>query len=308
LILVFHTVNLIGPVWKYSIRMSRSNTRSEGDLAGLLDHPELWRAGQLARPADTVSSGFAALDAHLPGGGWPRAGLAEFLLATAGVGELRLLGPLMRTASRTETRWVAWIDPPFVPYAPALEALGVDIRKILLIHPKNHREALWALERASRSGTCSLALAWLDERQLKQKDTRRLQIAARQGRTLTCLFRPEAAAAVNSMAELRLQVAPAEPGAMTVDIRKRRGGWPVAGIRVQIGSEIGPAEIREQLSCWRRWRSDRRSRQVDDRALENVLMENSAFPQAAATAAGRLVAPTGSAPAREAAAEPRIVH
>jgi hypothetical protein len=310
--LCFCTGNLVNPVWKYSIRMSRSNTRSKDDLAALLDHPELWRAGQLVHSSDTVSSGFAVLDAHLPGGGWPRAGLAEFLLATAGVGELRLLVPLMRTISRAETRWVAWIDPPFVPYAPALEAFGVDIRKILLIHPKNHREALWALERASRSGTCSLALAWLDERQLKQKDTRRLQIAARQGRTLTCLFRPEAAAAVNSMAELRLQVAPAEPGVMTVDIRKRRGGWPVAGIRLQIGSEIGPAEIREQLSCWRQWRFGEEAR---DRALESALMENSAFPKATAAAAGRWVAPTGRgdrplerAPTRGAAAESRIVH
>jgi hypothetical protein len=237
--------------------MSRSNTRSEADLAGLLGHPGLWRAGQLTRPADTLSSGFAGLDEHLPGGGWPRAGLTEFLLATAGVGELRLLVPLMRALSREETRWVAWINPPFIPYAPALESVGVDIRKILLIHPKNHREALWALERASRSGTCSLALAWLDERQLKLKDTRRLQIAARQGRTLACLFRPEEAAAANSMAELRLQMAPAEPGAMMIDIRKRRGGWPVAGIRLQIGHVTGPAEIHEQLSLWRDQRRQR---------------------------------------------------
>jgi cell division inhibitor SulA len=235
--------------------MNGSNTHSEDHLATLLDHPGLWRAGQLPRPADTSSSGFSALDEHLPGGGWPRGGLAEFLLSTAGVGELRLLVPLMRALSRDETRWVAWINPPFLPYAPALEALGVDIRKILLIHPKTHREALWALERASRSGTCSLALAWLDERQLKLKDTRRLQIAARQGRTFTCLFRPEEAAAVNSMAELRLQMAASDPGSVVVDIRKRRGGWPVTGIRLQIDDETNPAEIREQLSLWRsKWR------------------------------------------------------
>jgi hypothetical protein len=132
----------------------------------------------------------------------------------------------------------------------------VDIRKILLIHPRTHQQALWALERASRSGTCSMALAWLDERQLTLKDTRRLQLAARRGRTLSCLFRPEEAAAVNSMAELRLEVAPAPPDGMgpaftLVNIRKRRGGWPVSGIRVQISDEPGPLEIHEQLSLWR---------------------------------------------------------
>ncbi len=207
---------------------------------------------------EALSSGFPALDEHLPGRGWPRAGLAELLLDTAGVGELRLLVPLLRALSRSEARWIAWIAPPFVPYAPALEAEGVDIRKILLIHPKTHQEALWALERASRSGTCSLALAWLDERRLELKDTRRLQLAARQGRTLTCLFRPAGAAALKSMAELRLQVAPAEPGHVAVSIHKRRGGWPVSNIELCLGDAPGPAEIHEQLSLWRRHERQRR--------------------------------------------------
>ena len=244
----------------------------EDKLSSLLHHPELWRAGQLDRSPESVTSGFAALDEHLPGGGWPRGALTEFLIATAGIGELRLLVPLIRTLSTSEVRWVAWINPPFIPYAPALEALGVDVRKILLIHPRNHQQALWALERASRGGTCSMALAWLDERQLELKDTRRLQLAARRGRTLTCLFRPEEAAAANSMAELRLRVAPADAevrdsaarlDTITVDIRKRRGGWPVNGIRLRIDDEPGPAEIREQLCLWR---SQRRQGQTPEEA------------------------------------------
>lgn len=228
-------------------------SRADDKLTNLLHHPELWRAGQLKHSPDALSSGFAVLDEHLPGSGWPRGALAEFLLATAGVGELRLLVPLIRTLSREEVRWVAWINPPFIPYAPALEALGVDVGKILLIHPGTHQQALWALERASRSGTCSLALAWLDERQLELKDTRRLQLAARQGRTLTCLFRPRQAISSTSMAELRLEVTPdvTARDAIVVDIHKRRGGWPVNGIRVEIGHEPEPAEIREQLSLWR---------------------------------------------------------
>lgn len=231
---------------------------STSRIKKLLHHPHLWRAGQLAQPPDTLSSGFATLDEHLPGCGWPRAGLAEFLLNTTGVGELRLLAPLMRELTRSEHRWIAWINPPFIPYAPALEALGIDVSRILLIHPKTHPEALWALERASRSGTCSMTLAWLDERQLHLKDTRRLQLAARQGRTLTCLFRPSEAAATNSMAELRLQMTPDEPGSVALDICKRRGGWPVSGIRLQISEQRRPQEIREQLSLWREKRNPRR--------------------------------------------------
>lgn len=250
------------------------NAPGSDRLDELLHHPELWRAGQLERSPEALSSGYPILDAHLPGGGWPRGALAEFLIATAGIGELRLLIPLIRTLSRSEARWVAWINPPFVPYAPALGALGVDVSKILLIHPRDHQQALWALERASRGGTCSLTLAWLDERRLELKDTRRLQLAARQGRTLTCLFRPESAAAVKSMAELRLQVSPALPDhpavaparqdSVLVDIHKRRGGWPVHGLRVRIDDRPNAVEIREQLSLWRDWQ--RQQQTADDTA------------------------------------------
>lgn len=225
-----------------------------GAVNRLLEHPALWRAGQLQRAPAAHPSGFAELDAHLPGGGWPQAGLAEFLLGTTGIGELRVLAPLIRRLSREQARWIAWINPPFTPYAPALEALDIDLDRMLVITPRTHREALWALEQASRSGACSLALAWLDERQLKVQETRRLQFAAQQGRMLTCLFRPEQAAASQSMAELRLQLAPAEPGSLTLDIRKRRGGWPVGGIRLTVDAAERPESVIEKLSSWRRHR------------------------------------------------------
>src|SRR5690606_30529870 len=61
----------------------------------------LWRGDQLASPkADTLSSGFAALDAELPGGGWPCQGLTEILVAPAGVSEWRLLSPLLRVLTQ----------------------------------------------------------------------------------------------------------------------------------------------------------------------------------------------------------------
>jgi hypothetical protein len=225
------------------------------DASNLLKHPDLWRAGQFSRTPETLSTGFPLLDTHLPGNGWPRGGLGEFLLSTAGVGELRLLAPLLEHLSHNEARWIAWVNPPFVPYAPALSALGIDISKILLIHPKDHKDALWALERTSKSGSCSVVLGWLDERKLKVKDTRRLQLAARQGRTFTCLFRPEQAAAQNSMAELRLQMSTPlrdqELGELTVSINKRRGGWPVAGVQLSVSDARKPEEIREQLALWR---------------------------------------------------------
>ena len=246
-----------GPVAESSVAESAI---LESSAKGLLAHPALWRAGQLHRQrpgeADTIATGFEVLDRHLPGGGWPRAGLCELMLPTAGLGELRLLLPALKALSR-QARWIAWVNPPFIPYAPALAAAGIDIGRILLIHPKTHRDALWALERATRSGTCSAALAWLDERQLRTQDTRRLQMAARQGGTLSLLLRPEAARTAGSMAELRLAITPgkADGQRLDVEIRKRRGGWPVSGLSLSLVRGPRPAEIREQLSLWRQWRA-----------------------------------------------------
>jgi protein ImuA len=59
-------------------------------------HPGLWRASQMGGAAQRVTaSGFEALDAQLPGGGWPHGLLTELLLPQAGVGELRLLAPAL---------------------------------------------------------------------------------------------------------------------------------------------------------------------------------------------------------------------
>ena len=190
-------------------------------------------------------------------------------MTSAGIGELRLLVPALRALNQNEGRWTAWINPPFIPYAPALREAGLDTGKILLIRPKTHKEALWALERACRSGSLSSALAWLDERQLTFKDTQRLQVAAKQGRTFTCLVRPNHAEIDASMAELRLGLSPAaKPGHLKVDVLKRRGGWALKdeyGLTLDVGAaqtHAAPLALREQLSQWRATRHARRARAV----------------------------------------------
>ena len=222
-------------------------------IGDLLRHPDLWRADEIGSPAGAVaatSSGFDVLDAHLPGNGWPQAGLIELMLGTAGIGELRLLAPVLRRLSRA-ARWIAWVNPPFIPYAPALAALDIDISRILLVHPRQHEEALWAMEQASRSGTCSAVLGWLDERRLTLTATRRLQLAAKQGGTLGCLFRPAAAADGASMAELRLKLEPGPRSALGVSIVKRRGGWPIPGLNIQVNSQIFSEDIERHMLLWR---------------------------------------------------------
>jgi cell division inhibitor SulA len=208
-------------------------------LAELLAHPSVWR-GRSRATLETFPTGFAALDAGLPGGGWPRHGLIEILTPRPGVGELYLLLPALAALSRaTPARWCTWVSPPHEPFAPALEAHGVAIERLLLVRtlssPSGARNSqrrrgdgdmsLWALEQALRSGASEIALAWLPR--VSPRAIRRLQLAAEQGRALGVLYRSQRFAHVASPAMLRVLLDPiAEPGRQgaRLQLLKSRGG------------------------------------------------------------------------------------
>lgn len=218
----------------------------------------LWRARELPmhRVADTgISTGFPALDDVLADGGWPTGGLVELLSEDCGIGELRLLSPALATLT-TDNRGIAWINPPHLPYAPALCAAGIDPARVLLVRAKDHADGLWAFEQACKSGACSAVLGWIVEAKLRFTEIRRLQFAARQGRTWANLFRPIGASGEASAAELRLRLGALSEDRLNVDIVKRRGGWPLQGIELPLS--IGPTQRRQRLSeALGRWRRKR---------------------------------------------------
>jgi hypothetical protein len=223
----------------------------------LLSHPDLWRAGHIEANVPAIATGYPQLDAQLADRGWPRAGLIELLNTQTGIGELRLLGPALALLSQ-ELRWLVWVNPPHIPYAPGLAALGIDIAKVLLVHPKTHAEMLWSVEQALKSGTSSAVLAWLDETKLVARDIRRFKLAAKRGTTLAVLFRPEAAAEQPSAAELRILMrAETALDGLSLEILKRRGGWPTGQLRLQLHHRIANTtrtQLRDQLLLWRsRW-------------------------------------------------------
>ena len=73
-------------------------------LATLLSHPAIWRGDDCAPEPATLPSGFAALDAALPGRGWPQGALTEVLLEREGIGELRLDAARARARAGAGTR------------------------------------------------------------------------------------------------------------------------------------------------------------------------------------------------------------
>ncbi|NHA14308.1 translesion DNA synthesis-associated protein ImuA [Thioalkalivibrio sp. XN279] len=191
----------------------------------LLEDPRVWRAGRRDARWPVLSSGHPQLDAWLPGGGWPAGRLTEFAVERWGSGELALLMPLLARLSSGSAdrsgRWIAWIAPPFLPYAPALAAAGLELAQQLLVRPAHDDETLWAAEQALRSGSCAVVLAWV--RHAAGTCLRRLQLAAEAGDTPLLLFRPPAALATPSPASLRLSIEAAAQGA-SLRLHKHQGG------------------------------------------------------------------------------------
>jgi hypothetical protein len=190
-------------------------------LESVLQHPGIWRGNQRAQTAEeALPTGFAALDELLPGGGWPRGALTELLIGRQGIGELRLLMPALARLSEADG-WLAWVAPPYVPYAAALAAAGIDLKRLVVAKPSSEADAWWTAEQALRSGACGALLAWL--RAADERRMRRLQLAAETGHTWGVLFRHARAAQERSPAALRLLLEPAANG-LAVHVLKRRGG------------------------------------------------------------------------------------
>ncbi|MGH8208345.1 MAG: translesion DNA synthesis-associated protein ImuA, partial [Steroidobacteraceae bacterium] len=170
------------------------------ELARLLEHPAIWRGRSAAR-TEALASGYAALDACLPGKGWPRTGLIEILVSRFGVGELYLLFPALAALTcRPAARWCVWIAPPLEPYAPAFAAHDMALERVLVVRAP---EPLWAFEQTLGSGASDVALAWAT-RGPSTREIRRLQLAAERGKALGVLFRPQRAARESSAAVLRI--------------------------------------------------------------------------------------------------------
>lgn len=217
----------------------------------------LWRASELAHCHRAGhATGFAALDAELPGAGWPHGAVTELLSDRPGIGEWRLLVPVLRELTQAG-KPVMVIAPPMLPYAPALAGWGIDLRWLsVVMRPVSgaskssrewlargiegragrgggstggsgkdvraeDRDMLWCAEQALKSACCGAVLTWLPTATPEQ--IRRLQVAAGGSETLTWVMRPPAAVSSASAAPLRLALTVGEGSRLGVQFHKRRG-------------------------------------------------------------------------------------
>jgi protein ImuA len=222
----------------------RSFPRTEPPRAPETLHPALWLGHQLGRQTDqAVASGFPALDAQLPGGGWPRRVLTELLLPHPGVGEIRLLSACLASVQQAG-RLVMVFDPPQNLSAWALAELGLDIGQLLVINTRCRvvagSDSLWALEQALKSGHVGAVLAWLPPR-LRAERLRRLQLAAQAHDGPAFVLREMAAQQRPTAAPLRLALRPGGADTLRLQLLKRRGPPLETPLRLELPPVLSAA-------------------------------------------------------------------
>jgi len=201
-------------------------------VAQLTQLPGVWRGGELEHASQpSIPTGHAALDRELPGGGWPSGTLSEVLHDGVGIGEVSFLAQAIAKASEGD-RMVAWINAPYLPYAPALAQRGISLDRCLVIKPTHKEDAMWAAEQVLRSGACGVALLWFAQDEYAW--LRRLQMAAQAGRSMAVLFRSTAAERLSTPAHLRVALERSD-AKLCIRIPKRRGPPLANPISLPIG-------------------------------------------------------------------------
>ncbi|GIX30765.1 MAG: hypothetical protein KatS3mg124_1237 [Porticoccaceae bacterium] len=201
-------------------------------LDTLLARGDLWRG---VRPppwqSGVLTTGHPPLD-RLLGGGWPRGALVEIGIAP-GHGEWRLASPALRAAAA-----VVLLDPPALPFAPALAA-ELDLDRLILVRTGSRAEFLDAFRELAAARDCAALLAWTPAGDLDYPTLRQCQLAAGATAALRLLFRPPAAARRPSPAPLRLAARCAVDGLEVWLLRRRGFAVPPRPPRVVLPREAG---------------------------------------------------------------------
>ncbi len=180
-------------------------------LAAAIRHVE---QGHVAAERPGFSSGVPELDAILPGGGFARGTILEWLDMNSagpsrvhaslghGGGGATLLAVLAATQACRDGGAFVVIDRDQQFYPPAAAAWGIPLARTILLRPTNSRDADWALDQTLRTPGVAAVLDW--PRKLDPRAQRRLQLAAETCGVVGLLVRNAAAAKKPSWAKVRL--------------------------------------------------------------------------------------------------------
>jgi protein ImuA len=181
----------------------------------------VWRAAELGQArTSSVSTGFPALDAEIPEGGWPCGCLIEILQPQPSVLEWRLIGPSLRPLLKGG-RAVVVVGPPKPLHLPGLRHLGIEEHQLIWVGAGAPSQRLWATEQVLRANAAAAVVIWLP--QARPEQLRRLQVLAQTCEGPVFICRPLVARHDPSPARLRVVARPLVDWQIEVQIVKRRG-------------------------------------------------------------------------------------
>jgi protein ImuA len=151
---------------------------------------------------DRVSSGSNALNQLLPGSGFRRGGLVEWL-GDAGGGATRLAMIAAREAC-CDGRALIVVDDGRRFYPPAAAELGIELKHASFVFPATRNDFGWAVHQALACPAVSTVLCW--PRRPDERMLRRWQLAAERGGGVGLLVRPAEARDSPTWADVRLFV------------------------------------------------------------------------------------------------------
>ena len=220
--------------------------------------------GRRTREDAALSSGCRALDRILPGRGFRRGTLVEWLSDGPASGAETLALVAAREACGKGGVLVVF-DRARQFYPPAAVRLGIDPGDLIVVQATNRADDIWAMDQTLRCPGVAVVLAWPDgltraksttqedlktsghgtrksrRETLKGHDFRRFQLAAEEGGGLGLLVRPQDVQHEPSWADVRLLVEPLPASGrarrMRIRVLRCRGGSGGRAVEVEINDE-----------------------------------------------------------------------
>lgn len=197
---------------------------------------EKLRLSEPAAAEAVIASGCQPLDQLLPGRGFARGTLVEWLAETAN-GAACLTLRAAHQACR-EGGWFVVVDRERNFYPPAAAAWQIDLSTTMVIRPTHEQDEYWALDQALRCPHVAAVVGW--PRQLDHLTFRRLQLAAEASGTLGLFVRPASARREPSWADVRLGVS----------ARTSRGGWRLQVELLRCRRHFGQGVVELEIDDW----------------------------------------------------------
>jgi len=146
-------------------------------------------ARQLPTPQhNQFRTGLNSLDAILPHGGLRCGAIHELLFDSKNSSPKSLAMLLARAAQAATGGVIVWSDPKRELYSIALLSAGIDLRRLILLRPRNAAEEISALTECLRCKGVSATVTSLNR--LTDIQARRLQLAAENGGGVGICLRP----------------------------------------------------------------------------------------------------------------------